>query len=510
MVNFLNNRNFFKIIFFFFILTLSFLLFRGRLGSDDLEVFNFIFNWNHYEGSFTEFKRDLYLNKKNFLDDTQLHSGYTLYHRLPWVIQTGIIYYTTQTLLLLFDIENYFLIQYFSGYILTFYLVISFFLFSKILNEKGLTKNQSIFVSILIFFGTGLICLTTGQYIESMAVFLSLLYIRSSKSFYKFIFALLITLIKPFYILVIFALKVDILDNKNFYFNKHNFFKLREIFIVIFVYFVCILAVTDVNNILNYFQTQSPTEIQAEYINNFFNFYFSFGAGVLFSNLIPILLIFYGFSKKTFLKILPIIILSFILSFWEGFHGCVPGVRYILPFLIIFYEEYIKAFKKIVNKKKFIVIIIFLLTILNLPTLEFRNFAISEYENATVRSFKPTGPAKLDSKNMNYIYYEWPVKSITFNHLFFSNYVLFSKMTNKETIKINGITIELKNIYPQTGLGRLIYIKRNNINIPYPKLKIFINRFYQFFVFVYIGLIFLFFIYFYKNLKYILDFHEKD
>ena len=33
-------------------------------------------------------------------------------------------------------------------------------------------------------------------------------------------------------------------------------------------------------------------------------------------------------------------------------------------------------------------------------------------------------------------------------------------MTNKETIKINGITIELKNIYPQTGLGRLIYIKR--------------------------------------------------
>ena len=343
-----------------------------------------------------------------------------------------------------------------------------------------------------------------------MAVFLSLLYIRSSKSFYKFIFALLITLIKPFYILVIFALKVDILDNKNFYFNKHNFFKLREIFIVIFVYFACILAVTDVNNILNYFQTQSPTKIQSEYINNFFNFYFSIGAGILFTNLIPILLIFYGFSEKTFLKILPIIILSFILSFWEGFHGGVPGVRYILPFLIIFYEEYIKAFKKIVNQKKFIVIIIFLLTILNLPTLEFRNFAISEYENATVRSFKPTGPAKLDSKNMNYIYYKWPIKSIAFNHLFFSNYVLFNKMINKETIKINGITIELKNIYPQTGLGRLIYIKRNNINIPYPKLKIFINRFYEFFVFVYTGLIFLFFIYFYRNLKYIFDFDEKD
>ena len=189
MVNFLNNKNFFKIFFFFFILTLSFILFRGRLGSDDLEVFNFIFNWNHFEGSFIEFKRDLYLNKRNFVDDAQLHSGYTLYHRLPWVIQTGIIYYTTQTLLLLFDTENYFLIQYLSGYILTFYFVISFFLFSKILNEKGLNKNQSIFVSILIFFGTGLICLTTGQYIESMAVFLSLLYIRSSKSFYKFIFA---------------------------------------------------------------------------------------------------------------------------------------------------------------------------------------------------------------------------------------------------------------------------------------------------------------------------------
>ncbi len=512
MNNFFNNKNYYFKLFFYisFVIIISLFLYRGRLGSDDLEVFNFIFNYDHFEGSFFEYQENLAWGNKNFVDDVQLHSAYTAYHRLPWVIQTGIIYYLTKNILLLFNLENYFLIQYLSGYILTLYIVISFFLYLELLKEKGLTKKKSIFCGILIFFGTGLICLLSGQYIESMVIFLCLLYIRSSNIFYKFILALIVVLIKPFYILIIFALKVENLSSKNFYINKYNFLKIKEIYFLFFAYIVCVLQVTDLNSILNYFESQNPTKVETEYFINLFNFYFSFGSGIFFTSVIPIFLIIYGFSKNTFLKFLPIILMSGILSFWEGFHGGIPGIRYILPFLIIFTDEYVRAINKLIlYKKKIIIITLFFLTVFNLPSLEFRNFAITEYENGTVNNFKPRGPATLDENN-KYIYYDWPIENIKFNNLIFSNYIFINKILKNKKIYLEKSVLLTKNIYPQTGIARLIYIKRNNINVPYKKIKIFIDKVYNFLIIFYLSIIFFFLFYFSKNLKNILNSNEEN
>ena len=137
--------------YFIFALLISLVLFRGRLGSDDLEVFNYIFDFHQFEGSLFEFFRHLSSENKLFYDDTQKHSYYTTLHRFTWLIQTGIIYFVTYKILSLFDLNNYFIIQYFSGYFLTFISIISIFLFNKILQEKNLNTTQSIFLSLILF-----------------------------------------------------------------------------------------------------------------------------------------------------------------------------------------------------------------------------------------------------------------------------------------------------------------------------------------------------------------------
>ena len=46
-----------KILFqlFLFAFIISLILFRGRLGSDDLEVFNYIYDFHQFNGAFFEF-----------------------------------------------------------------------------------------------------------------------------------------------------------------------------------------------------------------------------------------------------------------------------------------------------------------------------------------------------------------------------------------------------------------------------------------------------------------------
>ena len=60
--------------YFLFALVISLILFRGRLGSDDLEVFNYIYDFHQFDGSFLEFFEHLSSDQKLFYDDTQKHS----------------------------------------------------------------------------------------------------------------------------------------------------------------------------------------------------------------------------------------------------------------------------------------------------------------------------------------------------------------------------------------------------------------------------------------------------
>ncbi len=309
-----NNFSFFlkksNFSYFLFAFAISLILFRGRLGSDDLEVFNYVNDFHQFEGSFFEFFYHLSTDQKIFFDSTQKHTYYTTLHRLTWIIQTGIIYFFTNEALSLLGIKNLFIVQYASGYALTFYSVISIFLFNKILQEKDLNKTQSTYLSIVFFFGTSLIFILTGQYIESLSILLILSYIYFTNTYLRFVLGLLLLFTKPFYILVIFGLRVNQLNSKNFYLNYSNIKASKDLFLLACVYLIFFLLLSNsLGNrdfILSYFSLQGPTFDFFTFLKNLNNFYFAPGAGVIFSLLIPVSLIILGFKKETFIKIIII------------------------------------------------------------------------------------------------------------------------------------------------------------------------------------------------------------
>ena len=516
-LSFLKKSDF---IYFLFALAISLILYRGRLGSDDLEVFNYIYDFHQFNGSFFEFFNHLSSDQKLFYDDTQKHTYYTTLHRFTWLLQTGIIYFTTHKFLSLFGSENFFIIQYASGYVLTFSSVISIFLFNKILQKKKLDKTTSSYVSIILFFGTSLIFLLTGQYLESLSILLILNYIYFPNIYLRLLFGLLLLFTKPFYILVIFGLRVCELNNKNLYLNLSNIKVLKDLFLLVFLYLLFFLllsyAIGHADFILSYFSFQQPTFDFSKFFKNLFNFYFAPGAGVIFSLLIPVILITFGFKKDTIIKLFIVLIISLILSLWKGFHGGIPGSRYLLPFLFIFIDEYVLALKYLTSKKnKFFIIVLFVISILNIPSLEYRNLAITEYSSGTINTMKPAGPATSwteleEGVRVDYIYYDWPINKFKFNSIYFGNYIIINKLLNQNDLSIGNINFNTDKVYPQTGFARLIYIKNKNVDIKQKLVTNILYNYYNFFFYLYVFALISFIIFVCNNLKKIIKLSDKN
>ena len=235
-------------------------------------------------------------------------------------------------------------------------------------------------------------------------------------------------------------------------------------------------TVTDVANNVAYVNSQNPNFNISNYFNNLFDFYFSHGSGIFFTLAPLVFLIFYGRDKKTKFKIYSIIFIGFVLSIYDGSHGGVSGGRYSIPFFMMFLEEYLRGYKKIYQEKKKILILISLITLLNLPSLEYRNFVISEYQNKTIITKKPLGPANIENKNneIKFVLYDWPINNLKFNNIIFSNLILYSKIFDNTYIEIDkDLILETNFIFPQTGIGRLIYINDKNIDSGHQ----FINKF---------------------------------
>ena len=508
--NFLSllKRSYFS--YFLFALVISIILFRGRLGSDDLEVFNYIYDFHQFDGSFLEFFEHLSSDQKLFYDVTQKHTSYTTLHRFTWLLQTGIIYFITHSFLSLFETENFFIIQYVSGYVLTFSSVISIFLFNKILQKKTLNRTKSCYLSIILFFGTSLIFLLTGQYLESLSILLVLNYVYFSNIYLRFLLGLLLLFTKPFYILVILGLRVNELNSKNLYINFSNVKAVKDLFLLVFLYllffFLLSYSVGHAEFILSYFSYQQPTFEFSKIFKNLINFYLAPGAGVIFSLLIPVTLIAIGFKKDTIIKLLIVLFISLMLSLWKGFHGGIPGSRYLLPFLFMFIDEYVLATKYITNKKnKFFIIILFVISVLNLPSLEYRNLAITEYSSGTINTMKPAGPATswtelAGGEVIDYVYYDWPVNNFKFNSIYFGNYIIINKIFNKNDLSIGNIDFYTDNVYPQTGFARLIYIKNKKINVKQKLVTNILYNYYNYFFYLYIIVLISFTIFICKNL----------
>jgi hypothetical protein len=444
-----------SLVFFF-----SLFFFRGRLGSDDIEVYNFVINFINSDLSIKDFL-STENNCQSFDCAIQNYSIGTFDNRALWILQTYIITKVVFFFDLIFNFGTIkiFISKYFSGFLLSLYSFLSFFFVYNFLLQKR-SKALSLFLCFIIFFGTGLISFFTGSYIESLILLLFVLRITSIKGNYKILYDLLILLLKPYYFIVIFFLR---------YIESRT---VNSFLISLFLFLAVILFKTSLSFLSDTGQIENFTNFQPNFnlgfvLNNLFNFYFSFGSGVLFSYTIILPIIFFGKNKFTKIKLLSIFLFSLFLCLWEGFHGFAPGGRYILPLVVIFLDEIENGFIFFIkNKKNFyygiIPPIILFFLIINLPVTEYRNTNLNSYISDAVKN-KKTGNFIIINES-NYIIKNVPLNNISYNHIIFANKILLCKILGNEFCFVAGYNIKSRSIYPMTGLSRLLYIKNKKVN----------------------------------------------
>jgi hypothetical protein len=212
-------------------------------------------------------------------------------------------------------------------------------------------------------------------------------------------------------------------------------------------------------------------------LSNLFDQYFSFGFGIFITSFIPIIFIIYGFKKNdTIYKIIFFLFFSLFLSFFEGNHGQAPGGRYILPCFFIFLKEFAVGFKKIKEKYFFLFFFIFIFTILNLPTLEYRNFSLPHYKTNSVIS---GNAAILENKGgfvVKGTLFDYPLRNLFFNHTLFANKILFAKIYNNPIINFGDIIVNTAAVYPMTAPARVLYILENQKTIFIKTMPLFIIK----------------------------------
>ena len=447
---------------------LSFLLFRGRLGSDDIEVYNFVKHFILSDLSLKEFLANITKFREiNSEQDIQAVTSSTWSHRFIWIIQTYVITKIIYFFGIFFEFNKIFVSQYFSGYILSFYSCLAYLITFLYLNKKN-SLHYSFLLSSIIFFGTGLISFFTGSYIESLILLLFVIREISKELKIKFFSDSLILLIKPYYFIYIIFLYL--------YEDKNLFKNIKIFFYLLLIYFFT-------KGLINSFSSDDNVSVFMSFLpdfnfqfilKNLYNFYFSFGVGIFFTSTAIIILVIFGFSKKTFYKLFGIFFLSIFLSMWEGFHGFAPGGRYFLPTIITFLPEINLGYKKIIKKTyrlKFSILskIIFVLLLLNLPVLEYRNTNLTSYLNDSV--FKNSNPNITIVENNALKLLNAPIQNIFYNQIIFSNKVLINKIFGIDRININELEINQSSVYPMTGIARLVFISNNNIDIYSKKIK---------------------------------------
>ncbi len=446
----------------------SIFLFRGRLGSDDIEVYNFVKHFISSNLSLKEFLVNFSkIEEANIEQDIQLVASSTWSHRFFWIIQTFVITKIIYFFGIFFDFNKLFISQYFSGYILTFYSCLSFLIVFLYLKKKN-SLYYSFLLSSIIFFGTGLISFFTGSYIESLILLLFVLREITNNIKLKFFFDALIILIKPYYFIYLIFL---------YFYNDNNFFKNTKILLsLLLIYFFT-------KSVVNSFSSSNNVDLLLSFnpnfdfhfvLKNLFNFYFSFGVGIFFTSTIVIILLLFGFSKKVFFKLAGLFILSIFLCMWEGFHGYAPGGRFFLPVIITFLPEINLGFNRVVSKTfklryKILFNVIIVLLLLNLPTLEYRNTNLTSYINSSV--YKNSNPNFVINEGNSFRLLNTPIQNIFYNHIVFSNRVVFNKIFDIEKFDISGQQLKLNSIYPMSGIARLIFISNKNINIYSEKIK---------------------------------------
>jgi hypothetical protein len=415
------------------ILFLSIILFRGRLGADDLEVFQYtIFLFKN-------------LNLSNI---HELINNFTFEHRLVWVIIDFVLISLFYPILeILFEEKiSIFIMKFICGVQISLFSVISFFILYKYFKKK-IFDSAALFLTSLFFLGTPVIVLLTGSYIESLIILLIIILFSTKNINIKSLIIIIIFFIKPYYLLITL---ISLIKNKTSY--KAVIKRIIQIllYILILKYFFSI------------FQTSSYIDrFPINFDNVFKNFLLilmSPSFGFIFSYPLMIYLIIFSKIKKNKLfifKIFGLISLILFLSLFEWWHGQTPSSRYLIPAIFIFIDEFrigLKSILKNKNKKIFLNLS-FLLICLNLSTLEFRNTSIYDYHKDAYGTGKANG--HFESDNDYYDYYNFEN-----HHIIFANKVLYSKIFHKQ-LNYSGFEINYNNFFPQSLVSRIVYILYN-------------------------------------------------
>lgn len=449
---------------------LSFIFFRGRIGADDLEVFNLVYDFFQSNMELSSYLKNLSSESlnKNLYDANTSHSYLTYYHRFIWVFQTYLIFNLVD-FFSFFGNKNNFFSQYFSGYILTLYVFLSFFLCSNLFKKKKLNNYESYFLASCIFFGTGIITFVTGSYIESLIIFLLLLRLHSTNLYSKFINDFLIILIKPYYLIIVVSLQLTenkfLISSKN---TKKKIYKRAFTEIFLYIFFIVFLFL-----LFRYFAFDNTA--LKKYTSAFFpdiafgnlllkrllEIFFSYGSGLIFAIPFFILMIFFGYlGYNSAIKIFfTLILVIFLCIAGEQHHGAASGNRYLIPLIFLYLDEISKGFKYL-KSYKFFLFFLFFFTLFHFSVLEFRNFNIAQYSNNSAFTGK-VKDFELFSKPLP----KWPLWNINFNHIVFANKIVFYKLNKKKTFNLSNFNVDISNVYPMTGLKRLIFISENNISI---------------------------------------------
>ena len=155
---------------------------------------------------------------------------------------------------------------------------------------------------------------------------------------------------------------------------------------------------------------------------------------------------------------------------------------------------------------KVVFIGIFLITILNLPSLEYRNTNIKNYSDNAVNKGVAESPSDRDVK-------AFPVNDFNFNNIIFAQNIFWNKIfkNKNKIIKIKNYSFEVKNVYPMTGLKRIMFITENRLDYVNEKLILDVNssiliilKILYYFTFIFVFIIFLF------SLNNCLKYNEKN
>jgi hypothetical protein len=445
----------------FLVLGLSLLTTRGRVGGDELEVFKQVIKLLDSGDGVA-----VLLGRPD-------SGGLVFSHRLFWFIQQYLVVFVADLIVAVLGVESSVLLRGFavaySQTVVAWTCVVMTCLF--LVNKMRLRLPLAVLVTTLIWFvGTGLYFLT-GNFIENT---MALLVIARLYVFYSgkdlsenkrkiaalLVIDLLLFAIKPY---SLFFTTITLL-------LANGGLPARRRFLVLYWSSMLVLMALWLSATYLFLGNSWPysslawTFYPGIIAERFFHALFSFSFGLIWC--FPAL--FFAFTshegwRTIFVKVGALFVCLLFICLIPFWHGQVAGNRYLFPFLLFLVPEIARGFMEFTRRAKRSLLLVPFLFIVFLPSIDYRNTAISEYHDhwalkaasQTVDDADHPVKARLFKDDINLLY------DRTFHPAVFAWQTVVAKLSGTvEYPPANSWSfyLQTRSVYPMTALSRVIYI----------------------------------------------------